>query len=73
MNILYGLMGMGILILLLMIIIPILILTFWILMIIDCAKRNFRNSTDKIVWILIILLANIIGALIYYFVIKIRK
>ena len=43
---------------------------FWIWMIIDCAKRNFKNDNEKIVWILIIVLAQFIGALIYFFVIK---
>ncbi|MFA5020041.1 MAG: PLDc N-terminal domain-containing protein [Candidatus Pacearchaeota archaeon] len=43
---------------------------FWILMIVDCAKRKFKNDTDKIVWILVIVLAQVIGAVIYYFVVK---
>ncbi len=28
----------------------------WILMVIDCVKRNFKNENDKIVWILFIIL-----------------
>ena len=43
---------------------------FWIFMIVDVAKRNFKSENDKIVWILVVILAGIIGALIYYFVIK---
>jgi prolipoprotein diacylglyceryltransferase len=43
---------------------------FWIFMIVDVAKRNFKNENDKILWILVVILAGIIGALIYYFVIK---
>ena len=43
---------------------------FWILMIIDCAKRKFKEDAEKIVWILVIIFAGIIGALIYYFVVK---
>lgn len=43
---------------------------FWIMMLVDCATRKFRNDNDRIVWILVIILAGIIGALIYYFVIK---
>jgi len=43
---------------------------YWILMIIDCIKRdNWESENDKVLWILIILLAGIIGALIYRFVI----
>ena len=43
---------------------------FWIFMIIDVAKRDFKQENDKIIWILVVILAGIIGALIYYFVIK---
>ena len=44
---------------------------FWIWMIIDCAMRkNFKSDTDKVVWILVLVFAGIIGAVIYYFVIK---
>lgn len=51
-----------------------LFLAFWIWMIADCAKRNFKNnSNEKIVWILVILFAKIIGALIYFFAVKNRK
>lgn len=39
-------------------------------MLIDVAKRNFKKENDKIVWIIIVVLAGIIGALIYYFIIK---
>ncbi len=42
---------------------------FWIWMIIDCATHE-RNSTDKIIWILIIIFTHFIGALIYCFVRK---
>lgn len=43
---------------------------YWILMLIDCIKRdNWESENDKVLWILIILLAGIIGALIYRFVI----
>ncbi len=43
---------------------------FWIMMIIDCANRKFKNDSDKIVWIIVIVLVQIIGAIIYYFVVK---
>lgn len=43
---------------------------FWILMIVDVAKRNFKQENDKIMWILIVILTGIIGALIYYFMVK---
>jgi len=43
---------------------------FWILMIVDCARRKFKNSNDRVLWILVLVLAGVIGAFIYYFVIK---
>ena len=42
---------------------------FWILMIVDCAKRKL-DDTEKIIWILVIVLLHILGALIYYFAVK---
>jgi len=50
--------------------IGILATVFWIFMIIDCAKREFPKSDDKIMWILLIVLVGAIGAIIYYFVVK---
>ena len=46
---------------------------FWILMIIDCASRNFRKDSDKIFWILVIIFFNLLGAAIYYFSVKINE
>ena len=73
MGILSFFVGIGVFMLILMIAIPILLLTFWTWMIVDCATRKFKSDTDRIFWILIILFANVIGAFIYYFVIKLRK
>lgn len=47
-------------------------MVFWIWMIVDCANRKMKEN-DKIVWILIIVLIGILGAIIYYFVIKRKK
>ena len=48
-----------------------IVFAFWIWMIIDCVNRRFKNETDKIVWILIIVLLHWIGALLYYIVVRI--
>ena len=40
----------------------------WIWMLIDCCQRNFPGENDKVVWILVIVLASWLGALIYFFV-----
>ena len=42
---------------------------FWIWMIVDCTKYETEGTT-KIVWLLVILLAGIIGAPLYFFVRK---
>lgn len=42
----------------------------WIWMIIDCARRDFARSDDKVIWILVIVLTGLIGSVIYYFVVK---
>ena len=41
---------------------------FWVWMLIDCATREPSTGNDKLIWILVIVLAHLIGALIYYFV-----
>ena len=43
---------------------------FWILMIIDCAKRNFKNPNERVVWIIVLVLLHVLGATIYYFAVK---
>lgn len=68
----WGIAGM-MLMLLLFVILPVLIFTFWIAMIIDCAQRKFKNKEDKVIWILVIILTHIIGAVIYYMIIKRKK
>lgn len=42
-------------------------LLFWAWMLIDCVKRDFK---DKPLWILIILLGQVIGAVVYLIVVK---
>lgn len=41
---------------------------FWIWMIIDCATNEPSEGNDKVIWILVVILAGWIGAAIYYFV-----
>ncbi len=46
----------------------------WLWMLIDCLRRdNYDGPNDKLLWALVILFAGIIGAAIYYFVIKTKK
>ncbi len=43
-------------------------LALWVWMIIDCATNEKSEGNEKLIWILIIVLANWIGALIYLLV-----
>lgn len=40
---------------------------FWLWMLVDAAMRE-REASDKIVWVLIILLTHVLGAAVYFFV-----
>jgi formate hydrogenlyase subunit 3/multisubunit Na+/H+ antiporter MnhD subunit len=57
--ILFWLIAMGI---------GILATIFWVWMIIDVAKNEPENGNDKVIWILVVILAGVIGAAVYYFV-----
>ncbi len=49
-----------------------LALLFWLWMLIDAVTRKFDDNVEKLIWVLVIIFLNIIGALIYYFLIKAR-
>ena len=55
------------------VIIGIILFVFWITMIIDCAQRKFRNSDEKIVWLVVTILGEWVGALAYYLVVRISN
>ena len=40
---------------------------FWIWMLIDCIGNNRLSSSQRIVWVLVILFLHGLGALIYFF------
>lgn len=52
---------------LLFISIPIAMLVFWVLMLVHAARHDIE---DKAVWVLVIILGQIVGAIAYYFAIK---
>ena len=52
-----------------MAIVAIIVIIFWIWMLVDCAKRKFRNNVEKIVWIVVVALSSWFGALVYFVVI----
>ena len=44
------------------------VFAFWLWMLIDAIKHTPSENNLKLIWILVIILAGIIGALIYFFV-----
>ncbi len=63
----------GIVLLLFIMIILLLTSIFWIWMLVDCATNPRLQGTEKIVWILIVLFAHVLGAIIYFFVARQKK
>jgi ABC-type multidrug transport system fused ATPase/permease subunit len=41
---------------------------FWLWMLVDCATKESNEGNTKVVWILIILFANFVGAVVYLLV-----
>ena len=62
-----GLLGLGIGIFIVGFAIIIWMTVFWLMMLIHAAKYDVK---DKVVWILLIVFTGIIGAIIYYFMVK---
>lgn len=46
------------------------LIIFWIIMLVDAIQREYSDSNDKLMWILIVLLTGWIGAIIYYVMVK---
>lgn len=61
-------LGIGPLELLILLVFGILGKIFWVWMLIGCAMNEPGEGNDEIVWILIIVFAQVIGAAIYFFV-----
>jgi len=51
-------------------VVAVLVLIFWIWMVVDCARRKFKNDVEKIVWLVVIVLLGWLGALVYLIVVK---
>ncbi|MDA8417143.1 MAG: PLDc N-terminal domain-containing protein [Betaproteobacteria bacterium] len=46
---------------------------FWVWQLVDCLKSDFKKQNDKMIWLIVLLLAGPLGALIYTFVGKRQK
>ncbi len=64
-----GMLGFG----LVGIILVLLFAIFWVWMLVDAVTRDFKNDTEKVVWVLVIIFTHILGALIYYLVVNLRE
>lgn len=42
------------------------LLAFWVWMLIDCLQNEPSEGNDKVTWTLVIILANWVGALLYF-------
>lgn len=62
--------GIAVIGMILFLVLFVLAMVFWIWMIVDCAKRKFKESSEKIIWIVLIAILGVIAAIIYYFAIK---
>ena len=51
------------------VILALAVAVFWIWTIIDVARRDFKNSNERLIWLLLIILLGIIPSLVYYFVV----
>ena len=41
---------------------------FWIWMLVDCATKEPSGTNDKVVWILVIVLTHLLGAILYFLI-----
>ena len=42
----------------------------WIWLLVDCARRGFRNMLEKVLWILAMVLSPFLGSIVYLVVVK---
>jgi heme/copper-type cytochrome/quinol oxidase subunit 4 len=63
----------GILLGLLMMAVGLLALAFWIWMLVDCVKDSRLDTNEKAIWVVVIALTQVIGALIYFFLGRPRR
>lgn len=41
---------------------------FWVIAIVDVAKRQFKDDNTKLLWVLVVVLGHLIGGIVYYIV-----
>jgi hypothetical protein len=48
-----------------LVLVGVVALVIWLVALVDCLTRRFEDPVTKLMWVLVILLANLIGAVIY--------
>lgn len=69
------LFSIGAFLILFIVILAVALFVLWLWMLIDCLKRPddkfaYGGNNARLIWILVIIFTGLIGALIYYFLIK---
>ena len=64
-----GFVGIMMLFMVVFIILAILLVILWVWTIVDAVRREFENTNERLVWLLLIVLLGIIPSIIYYFVV----
>ena len=68
-----GLVSLGIIFVLLLVLGGIHAVIFWIWMLIGCIRNNGLSSNERLIWVLVILFLNVLGAVLYYFFGRTKK
>ena len=61
---------LGLLLMLFMVLVPVFAVVLWVWMLVDCIQRTFKDKADKVDWIVVIVFTHVIGAVIYFFLVK---
>jgi NADH:ubiquinone oxidoreductase subunit 6 (subunit J) len=63
-----GLIPIGIFLLILLALGAVIaVFVFWIWMLIDCIRNDRITNDERLIWVIVIIFINIIGAVMYYF------
>jgi NADH:ubiquinone oxidoreductase subunit 6 (subunit J) len=47
----------------------VLLFVFWLMMLVDSITRKFKETNDKVIWVIVNVFLGLLGSLIYYFVV----
>lgn len=51
----------------------VVVTAFWLWMLVDCLTKKRVRGNEKIVWVLVLLLLHVIGALLYLVLVRSRR